>query len=206
MAAFSSKSDFFRTELDSHSIRLQSRDSNGQELRHGKRDWFDAVERGDGTVQRGSSPTPGSPAEQLGWGGTVRGASVPGPATISALESSRFGKPVLVTPRLGQGSFRILVADSYNRRCTMTGERTFPALEAAHIHRYSRGGDHTLSNGLLLRSDPHKLFDLGYLTIDPSTLKIRVSGKIREEFENGRDYYRLDDQPSRQPEKPACHP
>lgn len=88
----------------------------------------------------------------------------------------------------------------------MTGERTFPALEAAHIHRYSRGGDHTLSNGLLLRSDPHKLFDLGYLTIDPSTLKIRVSGKIREEFENGRDYYRLDDQPSRQPEKPACHP
>ncbi len=103
-----------------------------------------------------------------------------GPATIAAAEQgARFGKPQVVTPRLGQGSFRLLVADAYERRCTMTGERTLPALEAAHIHRYSRGGDHSLSNGLLLRSDLHKLFDLGYLTIEPSTLKIRVSGKIR---------------------------
>ena len=88
----------------------------------------------------------------------------------------------------------------------MTGERTFPALEAAHIHRYSRGGDHSLSNGLLLRSDLHKLFDLGYLTIAPNTLKIKVSRKIREEFENGRDYYRLDDQPLRQPKNPLAFP
>ena len=88
----------------------------------------------------------------------------------------------------------------------MTGERTLPALEAAHIHRYSRGGDHLLSNGLLLRSDLHKLFDLGYLSIEPNTLKIRVSSKIREEFENGRDYYRLDGQQLRQPENPLAFP
>ena len=79
-------------------------------------------------------------------------------------------------------------------------------MEAAHIHRYSRGGDHSLSNGLLLRSDLHKLFDLGYLSIEPLTLKIRVSGKIREEFENGRDYYRLDGQPLRQPENRLALP
>ena len=134
-------------------------------------------------------------------------ASLPlGPATIAAVNGSRFGKPQIVTPRLGQGSFRILVADSYDRRCTMTGERTFPALEAAHIHRYSRGGDHSLSNGLLLRSDLHKLFDLGYLSIEPNTLKIRVSGKIREEFENGRDYYRLDNQPLRTPQNHLAFP
>jgi len=130
-----------------------------------------------------------------------------GPATIAAAEQgARFGKPQIVTPRLGQGSFRLLIADAYERRCTMTGERTFPALEAAHIHRYSRGGDHSLSNGLLLRSDLHKLFDLGYLTIEPSTLKIRVSKKIREEFENGRDYYRLDGRPLRQPENQLAFP
>ena len=105
-----------------------------------------------------------------------------------------------------QGSFRLLIADSYQCRCTMTGERTLPALEAAHIHRYSRGGDHSLSNGLLLRSDLHKLFDLGYLSIEPNTLKIRVSSKIREEFENGRDYYRLDGQKLRQPENPLAFP
>ncbi|MGH9930312.1 MAG: HNH endonuclease [Pyrinomonadaceae bacterium] len=100
----------------------------------------------------------------------------------------------------------MLIADSYQRRCTMTGERTLPALEAAHIHRYSRGGDHSLSNSLLLRSDLRKLFDLGYLSIEPSTLKIRVSSKIREEFENGRDYYRLDGQQLRQPENPLAFP
>lgn len=43
-----------------------------------------------------------------------------GPATIAAQESSRFGKPALVIPRLGQGSFRLLIADAYQRRCAMT--------------------------------------------------------------------------------------
>lgn len=123
-----------------------------------------------------------------------------GPATEAAQESARFGKPHLVTPRLGQGSFRMLVAEAYGRRCSMTAERVFPALEAAHIHRYSRGGDHSLSNGLLLRSDLHKLFDLGYVSIEPDKLIIKVSRKIREEYENGRDYYRWDDQPLRLPE------
>lgn len=130
-----------------------------------------------------------------------------GPATEAATEqAARFGKPQIVTPRLGQGSFRLLVADAYGRRCVMTAERTLPALEAAHIHRYSRGGDHLLSNGLLLRSDLHKLFDLGYLTIEPSTRTIRVSRRIREEFENGRDYYRLDGQPLREPENKLALP
>ncbi len=123
-----------------------------------------------------------------------------GPATEAAQESARFGKPHLVTPRLGQGSFRMLVAEAYGRRCSMTAERVFPALEAAHIHRYSRGGDHSLSNGLLLRSDLHKLFDLGYVSIEPDKLTIKVSRKIREEYENGRDYYRWDDQPLRLPD------
>jgi putative restriction endonuclease len=33
-----------------------------------------------------------------------------------------------------------------------------------------------------------------------------VSRKIREEFENGRDYYRLDGQPLRQPENELAYP
>jgi putative restriction endonuclease len=166
--------------------------------------WREVTERLNGAVARHRGPQPGIPA---GVGVLGRALVSPGPATIAAAEQgARFGKPQIVTPRLGQGSFRLLVADAYGRRCTMTAERTFPALEAAHIHRYSRGGDHSLSNGLLLRSDLHKLFDLGYLTIEPSTLKIRVSRTIREEFENGRDYYRLDGQPLRQPENQLAFP
>ena len=114
-----------------------------------------------------------------------------GPATIAAQERARYGSPTLVTPRLGQGSFRVLVADAYQLRCAMTAERTLPALEAAHIHRYSKGGSHDLSNGLLLRSDLHKLFDRGYLTVDPQDKRIVVSPRIREEFQNGRDYYAM---------------
>jgi putative restriction endonuclease len=115
----------------------------------------------------------------------------PGPATIAAQDSARFGSPVLVAPRLGQGSFRVLVTDAYRYRCAMTSERTLPVLEAAHIRPYAAGGEHSLSNGLLLRSDLHTLFDLGYMTVDPTERKIVVSDRIKSEFANGREYYRL---------------
>jgi putative restriction endonuclease len=71
----------------------------------------------------------------------------------------RYGAPVLVTPRLGQGTFRVLVTDAYERRCAVTGERVLPVLEAAHIRPYVEMGPHRVDNGLLLRSDLHTLFD-----------------------------------------------
>jgi putative restriction endonuclease len=48
-----------------------------------------------------------------------------------------------------------------------------------------------VSNGLLLRSDLHRLFDRGYLTVTPDH-RVRVSPALREEFDNGRSYYGLD--------------
>jgi HNH endonuclease len=102
----------------------------------------------------------------------------------------RYGEPTLIRPRLGQGAFRILVTDIYNRRCTVTGERTLPALEAAHIQPYAEGGLHEARNGLLLRRDLHSLFDAGYVTVTPE-YRFEVSRRIRDEFENGRDYYAL---------------
>ena len=99
-----------------------------------------------------------------------------------------------------------MVSDAYGRRCAITKERTLPALEAAHIHRYSWGGEHLLSNGLLLRSDLHRLFDRGYITVNPKTLTLVVSKRIREEFENGRDYYRLANAPLEKPLDPTAIP
>jgi putative restriction endonuclease len=104
-------------------------------------------------------------------------------------EPARYGEPVLTYPRLGQGSFRVLVTDVYERRCAITNERTLPALDAAHIKPYSYDGLHTINNGILLRRDLHALFDKGYITITPN-MTVEVSKKIKEEFENGRDYYR----------------
>ena len=102
----------------------------------------------------------------------------------------RFGEPHLIYPRLGQGAFRVLVTDIYRRRCAVTQERTLPALEAAHIRPYGDGGAHEARNGLLLRRDIHSLFDAGYVTVTPD-LRFEVSQRIREEFDNGRQYYAL---------------
>ena len=108
--------------------------------------------------------------------------------TFFAEATRRFGEPTVVLPRLGQGTFRVAVTDAYDRRCAITGERTLPVLQAAHIHPYADGGPHRVPNGLLLRSDLHTLFDRGYVTVTPQHV-IEVSGRIREEFDNGRDYY-----------------
>lgn len=102
----------------------------------------------------------------------------------------RYGSPVLVRPRLGQGIFRIAVTDAYSRACALTGEHSLPALEAAHIRPYSEGGPHEVGNGLLLRSDVHRLFDSGYVTVTPE-LRFEVSRRLREDFDNGRSYYPL---------------
>lgn len=106
----------------------------------------------------------------------------------------RLGEPYLIRPRLGQGAFRVLVTDTYNRRCAITQERTLPALEAAHIRPYGDGGEHEARNGLLLRRDIHSLFDAGYVTVTPD-LRFEVSRRIKEEFDNGRHYYELHGKP-----------
>ena len=103
--------------------------------------------------------------------------------------SARYGNPSLIFPRLGQGAFRGLVTEAYKRRCAITGEKTLPVLEAAHIKPYSQSGPHSLNNGILLRSDFHILYDRGYLTITTDN-RIVVSKRIKEDYGNGREYYK----------------
>jgi putative restriction endonuclease len=122
--------------------------------------------------------------------GARAGVAMPASPYVPQLVAERFGGPTVVYPRLGQGSFRILVTDLYDRRCAVTGERTLPVLQAAHIKPFSASGPHEPRNGLLLRSDLHTLLDRGYVTVSPQ-LRFEVSKRIREEYENGRDYYAL---------------
>ena len=123
------------------------------------------------------------------YGAVLERLQLPG-ASESMLQETRYGEPTLIQPRLGQGGFRYAVTERYERRCAMTGERSLPALEAAHIKPYSEHGPHRVSNGLLLRADLHRLFDAGYITVTPD-LRIDVSKQLKEEFENGRDYYAM---------------
>lgn len=117
----------------------------------------------------------------------------------------RYGEPHLIRPRLGQGAFRLAVTDAYSRECAITGGRVLPALEAAHIQSYSSGGEHAVSNGLLLRRDIHSVFDAGYLTFDED-LRVVVSERVRTEYNNGNEYRRLQGQKLRLPPDPKFHP
>lgn len=107
---------------------------------------------------------------------------------------SPYGSPHLHWPRLGQASFRACVAAAYQQRCAITGENTLPVLEAAHIKPFAENGPHEVRNGLFLRSDFHKLFDRGLVTITPDRV-VQVSPQIRQSYFNGKAYYRLDGKP-----------
>jgi putative restriction endonuclease len=121
-------------------------------------------------------------------------------------DQNRFGAEYLTRGRLGQGAFRVLVTDAYERRCAVTGEKTLPVLEAAHIKPYSLLGPHRVNNGILLRSDLHKLFDLGYVTVTTEMI-LEVSPRLRTEWQNGREYYAHHGQPlCVQPADPASQP
>jgi putative restriction endonuclease len=127
------------------------------------------------------------------WADCLASVAVPTDAKVNdrvqrSPASQRYGEPVLVVPRLGQGTFRIGVTDAYARGCAVTGEHSLPALDAAHIKPYRMDGPHEIANGLLLRADLHRLFDKGYITITPN-LKIEVSERLRQDFANGHSYY-----------------
>jgi putative restriction endonuclease len=149
----------------------------------GQRIWMECLAHGDGRFDIGPS------ASSLG------DRPLPG----------GYGALTLLRPRLGQRSFRVAVLDSYDRQCAVTSERTLPALEAAHIREYRDVEEHSITTGLLLRADLHKLFDKGYVTVTPQHV-FEVSRRIKEEFENGRDYYKYHGSQIRLPSDPAKTP
>lgn len=104
--------------------------------------------------------------------------------------SEKYGKPQAVLQRLGQGAFRIIVADSYLRKCALSSSHILHVLDAAHIRPYAIGGSHSPTNGILLRQDVHTLFDRGYITVTPE-YRVEVSKRIKEEFNNGVEYYAM---------------
>jgi len=122
-------------------------------------------------------------------------------------QANRYGSAHTIYSRIGQGTFKIIVTEAYHRRCAITGEKTLPVLEAAHIKPYSQNGPHMINNGLLLRKDVHTLFDRGYMTINED-LQIEVSKRIKEDYGNGREYYafhgkRLAEVPEQLNERPS---
>ena len=70
--------------------------------------------------------------------------------------------------RRGQLGFRNRVLDTFDRKCAVTGCSIESVLEACHIITHTAKVNYSASNGLLLRSDLHRLFDCGLMAIDKS--------------------------------------
>jgi hypothetical protein len=95
-----------------------------------------------------------------------------------------------VTRRQGQPKFRRALLDAYRGQCAISGWAVTQVLEAAHILPYRGAHSNPVSNGVLLRSDLHMLFDQGLIDIDPETYKVAIApdlmGTPYEEFSGKR--------------------
>ena len=85
----------------------------------------------------------------------------------------------IVTIRRGQSKFRKTLLQSFEERCAVTRMNEPVVLEAAHIQPYSGSWSNHPSNGLLLKSDIHKLFDNGLLAIDPEDYTTIIAPQLR---------------------------
>ncbi|MEP7219684.1 MAG: HNH endonuclease [Bacteroidota bacterium] len=162
-----------------------------------REEWIEAPEDWSNSIVQGKVYDTASPIGKRIWA-QVQERIARLPMSASAIQERQivsegtpaYGAEFLMRARLGQSSFRVAVIEAHHRRCALTGEKTLPVLTAAHIKPYAEEGPHQVSNGLLLRSDLHLLFDRGLITISPE-YAIEVSGRIRELYENGRIYYAL---------------
>jgi putative restriction endonuclease len=125
-------------------------------------------------------------------GARLRAPTPPAAPATNQLElpAGGFSDSVPTRRRLGQGTFQAVVLDAYGRQCAITSEKAIPALDAAHIRSFADNPVHELNNGLLLRSDVHRLFDAGYITVTPE-YRVETSQRMREDFDDGENYLRL---------------
>lgn len=82
--------------------------------------------------------------------------------------------------RRNQSRFRLNLMELYDSACAVSGECVEEVLEAAHIVGHSETGLNHTGNGLLLRSDLHRLFDRNLIAVDPKSLNIVVSPLLAE--------------------------
>lgn len=120
-------------------------------------------------------------------------------------QMAMFGEPTLIRPRLGRGTFRVLVIDAYRRRCAASGERALPLLDVVHVKPHEAGGQNALGNGLLLRTDLGRLFTRGYLTVGADH-RLRVSRRLADDWGGGELYLALDGQELRLPADERARP
>ncbi len=160
-----------------------------------EKDWIPIPEDWAANIVRGKTyDTEDAIGNKLWDQVQIRLKDIPIESSKNAIaDKPRFGEDYFIKPRLGQGGFRVVVTDAYQRRCAMTGEKALPVLQASHIKPYAKSGPHDIQNGLLLRADLHILFDQGYLTVT-NDHHVETSRRMKDDFDNGKEYLKLQGQ------------
>ncbi len=107
-----------------------------------------------------------------------------------------------IRARRGQKTFRDKLLKLHKYTCMVTGCKIADILEAAHIAPAINNNNNDVSNGLLLRTDIHTLFDLNLLGIEPETLRIVINSDIKDEYQDHIHKF-LETQPSKKPSNEA---
>jgi hypothetical protein len=84
--------------------------------------------------------------------------------------------------RQGSSKFRKEVLKNYGSKCAISGTSVVDTIQAAHIRPYNGPETNHPANGIALRSDIHRLFDLGKIRIDPRDLRIHLHPEIEIEY------------------------
>ena len=88
-------------------------------------------------------------------------------ASICGLGSDPKGSPgskkitAELEVRMRQQAFRLLVGDRCNWRCVVSGSEVKAVLDAAHLPGKNWRNDNTADDGVLIRTDLHRLLDRG---------------------------------------------
>lgn len=117
------------------------------------------------------------------------------------LEDERKRTQREVVQRRGQPDFRKKILAAYNARCAVTSCNAPQALEAAHIIPYLGEHSNHVSNGLLLRSDIHTLFDLRLIGIHPKSHTVSLAPGLTNTC-----YKELEGKGIVTPDNPDLHP
>jgi hypothetical protein len=98
-------------------------------------------------------------------------------------QNSKDGRQAVIDAiikRRGQPGFRQALLQAYEYRCAITNFNAVDTLEAASIVPFRGKFTHHPSNGLLLRSDLHALFDLGKMAIDTGSMSVVITDDLME--------------------------
>ena len=113
--------------------------------------WFDVPLSWSRSIQRGKIYSTDNTEGRKLWDQLHDAAQACATPISSEMDEvqARYGAPALISPRLGQGAFRVAVTEAYGRQCAITDGKVLPALDAAHIRPFSEGGLHMKSRAIL---------------------------------------------------------